>query len=142
MKMDHHCPWTGNCIGLLNHKKFWLFLFYSAIGLLIMGIFLKQRVNEHDFANTMTASFACAGSITILLIIHTVYILNYWSTLEAGALYGDNIFKSMSYGEAWRKVFGNNALLWMLPCGSPDPLEGLDYGADCIPKGVVHQINS
>ena len=26
--MDHHCPWTNNCIGELNIKFFFLFVVY------------------------------------------------------------------------------------------------------------------
>lgn len=31
LKMDHHCPWFGSCIGYKNHKFFVQFLFYTMI---------------------------------------------------------------------------------------------------------------
>ena len=38
-RFDHHCPWTGNCIGKLNLKIFLRFLFYSSLTFIFFSIF-------------------------------------------------------------------------------------------------------
>lgn len=63
VKFDHFCPWTGNAIGALNHKFFFLFVFYTAISCLLSILLLLIRLvhcgymvrDEEDEPNLMTA---------------------------------------------------------------------------------------
>ena len=32
IKMEHHCPWINNCVGVLNHKFYLLFCWFMWIG--------------------------------------------------------------------------------------------------------------
>ncbi|KAM3468405.1 hypothetical protein MY5147_007970 [Beauveria neobassiana] len=42
-KMDHHCPWTGNCVSMTTFPHFLRFLVYANAALLILGYLLLGR---------------------------------------------------------------------------------------------------
>ncbi|CAD7933714.1 unnamed protein product [Amoebophrya sp. A25] len=41
MRMDHHCPWLLNTVGLKNHKFFYLFVLYSTLTCDLLALLLS-----------------------------------------------------------------------------------------------------
>lgn len=44
LKMDHHCPWIGNCVGFYNHGHFIRFLIFASIASTALFWILIWRV--------------------------------------------------------------------------------------------------
>lgn len=44
-KMDHHCPWTSNCVSHSTFPHFIRFLFYAVAGMAYLESCLFERVS-------------------------------------------------------------------------------------------------
>ena len=89
-KMDHHCPWTANCVSHTTFPHFIRFLFYATIGLSILESFLFTRV-AYLWTNRDLPSYL-GPSFLQLAHLFTTFIANSITLFALGVLLLRNIW--------------------------------------------------
>ena len=79
MKMDHHCPWMNNCIGIFNQKAFLLFNFYTII--VCFYTFIRAVVEGIICGTSKCYTYTNGGYIAGAVIIGLTAVASFIFTL-------------------------------------------------------------
>ncbi|XP_014218189.1 probable palmitoyltransferase ZDHHC24 [Copidosoma floridanum] len=159
LKRDHHCLFTGCCVGHSNQRYFLMFLVYMFLATLYAFVYNSQFIwsrIEFEFPMTLVKLvfpvaifvFGFDGSINQLYLM--LYIVTVVGMLFTGVLclyQFDLVFKGCTaheknkknyvYSLGWRQnireVFGNRwYLVWLLPyLQSKLPQDGVTWRTKC-----------
>ena len=147
LKMDHHCPWIYNCVGLNNHKHFMLLLFYVTLTSLFVSITMAWSVYEvvskddPPLSDLFVVLFgeSLAGFVSLITAgffgFHLYLTVEALTTIEfcekqSGKSSSKNpsIFSKGVYGN-FEEILGKNPLIWLVPF-HPDRGDGLSFDVD------------
>jgi len=131
LRMDHFCPWVNNCVGLLNHKYFILFLFYTTLNSVIVLACLVTaafKVTEWGWIAwfvLFTIALSTFVFVFLLLKWHVELLLKDATTIESmtGERENDDELPShinskfyrMRLNRNARKMMGDRVWEWLLP---------------------------
>lgn len=133
VRMDHYCFFVANCIGLKNHKYFYLFVLYSAIAASV-DVFASMHAmplqGSHVFS-LMLRGPGVAFSSTLATTLwsfwgfHTYLLCKNKTTLEF--VKGFTETYDIGLMPNLTEVLGKRRLCWLLPFTGTDS-NGLEWG--------------
>ena len=72
VKMDHHCPWVNNCVGIGNHKFFILFIFWTNVVCSYSLVMVLSMYSACIFRYGKCVTDANENVLGVLLLVESI----------------------------------------------------------------------
>ena len=126
--MDHHCYYIGQCIGFGNIKQFYLFIMYTFVDKLLIGMITLSQIFNVNFKDPLAKIILLELFLPILSLIAGIgciylffqsfaLVMNNTTMIDFSLYQFNNPFKHEKFKENFQEIYGveSNPLWYFLP---------------------------